>query len=435
MYRYRTSLMWLGIYLLLALVPLGIVLAGEQPTHRGFWVELGAALGFIGLAMMAMQSLFSGRYSGVAPGLGADNVLNYHRQAGVLAVMMVLAHPLIMLLADPGYVAFLDPREETLRAIALILLIVASVLVIASSLWRLSFGLNYERWRLLHGLLALFLVAGGLGHALMVENYLEPLWRQALLVLFLGLLMYLVVHTRLVRPWLAGKRPFEVVDLKQERGDAWSLTLKPVDGRRFDFKPGQYAWFTLGPTPHALQQNPFSIASSARAGTLSFTAKEAGDFTRSLRHTRIGERAYVEGPFGSFSPMPGRNLFLIMGGIGITTAMGMLRTLRDDGDQRRVILLYCNPDWETLTFREELEGLRRTLNLELVYVLEDPPEGIDGERGFLDKEKLARYLPEQPERFSFFICGPDPLMDTAEVGLRDLGLDWRQILTERFQIV
>jgi ferredoxin-NADP reductase len=44
-------------------------------------------------------------------------------------------------------------------------------------------------------------------------------------------------------------------------------------------------------------------------------------------------------------------------------------------------------------------------------------------------------MPENKHEFEFFICGPSPLMDSAESELRDLGITWRRIFSERFQIV
>ena len=46
-YTYRRGLFWVGLYVLLSAVPLGIALAGNVPEARDFWIEFGVALGFI----------------------------------------------------------------------------------------------------------------------------------------------------------------------------------------------------------------------------------------------------------------------------------------------------------------------------------------------------------------------------------------------------
>jgi predicted ferric reductase len=71
----------------------------------------------------------------------------------------------------------------------------------------------------------------------------------------------------------------------------------------------------------------------------------------------------------------------------------------------------------------------------VVYLLEDPPDDWEGESGFVTRELLAKYLPENPETFQYFVCGPKPLMDVAEHALRSLGISWRRIYAERFEIV
>ena len=69
---------------------------------------------------------------------------------------------------------------------------------------------------------------------------------------------------------------------------------------------------------------------------------------------------------------------LIAGGIGITPMMSMIRTLADRGDARPVILLYGSKDWDSITFREELEALKARLNLTIVHVLAESAGWLDG---------------------------------------------------------
>lgn len=434
-YSFKNGLFWIFIYILLGLLPMGIAIAGDIPEFRTFWIEFGVALGFIGLSMFALQFIFSGRITQIPPRFGSDNILNFHRQLGITAFFLILAHPIILILAEPEFISYFDPRVNLPRALALSVATVSIILISATSVWRGSFKLSYEYWRLLHGLLAMAIVFIGVVHAIQVSHYLEPLWKQITLAILMGGTLYLVIHTRLVRPWLISKKPYKVKNVKQEIGESWSLTMKPEGHHKMNFEPGQFAWITLGPTPFSLQQHPFTFASSPNDDTITFTAKESGDFTSTWKDIEPGTKAWLEGPSGSFMPYGEMNLFFIMGGIGITPAMSMLRTMRDNGDPKKAILIYANTEWDDVTFRKELEKLSNEINLKVIHVLEETPEDWEGEEGLVDEELLKKYLPDEPHEFIYFLCGPEPLMDTASIALHDLGIKWNHIYMERFQIV
>lgn len=434
-YTYRRGFLWLTIYILLALVPLAIAMSGTIPEYRSFWVELGVALGFIGLAMFGLQFLFSGRFKKIAPSFGMDNIIQYHREIGIVAFLFILAHPATLLISNPGFLSYFDPRVNAMRAIALSFVTLAIIFILITSLWRTAFKLNYEKWRLVHGLLALSIVFIGTIHSIQVSHYLNPFWKKASIVTLMGASMYLMVHTRIVRPWKNRKKPYKVVDVKPERGQCWTITLEPIGHRIMRYACGQFTWITINESPFSLQQHPFTIASSVKDITISLTAKELGDFTFTWGQIKPGTKVFLEGPFGSFTPMPEKNLFLVMGGIGITPAMSMLRTMRDTNDSREAILIYGNNKWEDVTFREELEEISQKINLKVVHILSEPSDDWKGETGYVDQKLLEKHLPKKPDNFMYFICGPMPLMDVTEISLRNLGIDWRTIYTERFEIV
>src|SRR5690606_19617157 len=313
-------------YMALALVPMAIALAGSTPEVRARGVETGVMSGLLALGVLSAQAVTSGRQRWFARGLGQDDLLRFHRQTGLFALVLVLVHPLTLFVADSAFLSYLDPRDELLRALSLWFVLVAATVLIASSLWRLAFGLSYERWRLLHGGLALAIVALGLGHALMVDHYTGPLWKKALLVMAVGGALYLMVETRLRRPW-------RVEEVRGGRDDSWTLRLIPHGHDGMAFRPGQFAWLSLGDSPWTMQQHPFSMTSSADAdGAVEFTIKALGDFTSTIQDVEPGSCAWLEGPYGVFTWEPGQcpdGAVFITGGVGITPVVSMLRTARD----------------------------------------------------------------------------------------------------------
>lgn len=434
----RSALLWCTGYLFLALVPLGLALLIRPHEVREFGAELGALLGLLALGVLASQAVISGRHRWFAESVGYDNILQFHRQTGIFALLLVLAHPIVMIATRPGWLEYLDPRDDTLRAITLILLVLATLVLVASSLWRTRFGLSYEWWRALHGALTLFIVAGGLGHAVMVQHYTQGVITTLLLGAVVGGSLLLVVETRLLRPWRLRKRAWKVVANEQERGDATTLTLEAEGRHRLDFAPGQFFWITLGDTPFSLQQHPFSVASSVSDGRrFSFTAKRLGDFTNTLPDVKPGTRAFIEGPFGSFIPEPDNasGAVLIAGGIGITPIMSILRTLHDQGDTRPLWLLYANKTWEDAAFRDELAELEGQLDLDVIHVISDPEPEWKGERGKIDEALVKRRVPADDGRREYFICGPEPLMNVAEKALLAQGAAATRIYSDRFDIV
>lgn len=432
--------LWMLAYMALALVPMAIVLAGPTPELRARGVESGVMFGLLGLGVLSAQAVTSGRQRWFARGLGQDDLLRFHRQTGLFALVLVLAHPLVLMLSEPDFVTYLDPRDELLRALSLWFVLAATTLLIASSLWRTTFGLSYERWRLLHGGLALAIVAAGLGHALMVDHYTGPLWKKALLVMAVGGALYLMVETRLRRPWRMRRRPWRVENVHRRRDESWSLRLRADGHEGMAFRPGQFAWLTLGDSPWRLQQHPFSMTSSADAdaGTVEFTIKAAGDFTGAMGEVEPGTRAWLEGPYGVFTWEPGQcpdGAVFISGGVGITPVMSMLRTARDRGAREPLWLIHASQDADSMLFREELAELERELPLTLVHVLDDAPDGWEGESGKVDAELLRRCLPGHLAGLPCYLCGPEPMADALEPALSALGVPARNLYCERFDMV
>jgi predicted ferric reductase len=430
---------WLALYVVLAVAPLVLLLLGTAPSSRGFWIEWGVALGIVAFTTLVLQFAVTARFRRIAPAYGSDAQLLFHRVAGYVAFALVVGHPLVLILADSKYLEYFDPRVNPLRTIFLIAALIALVALIVLSQWREFFRLNYEWWRLTHGILALGVVLVGLAHALMVNHYIDGIWKQGLWVLIGLSAVGLLGYVRIVKPWRLKQQPYRVVEVREERGQVWTLIIEPVDHEGIKFRGGQYVWLTLQESPFSLQQHPFSLASSAmHPERLEITSKELGDFTESLQHVKAGTRCFLEGPYGAFT-IEGQvadGAVFIMGGIGITPAMSILRTARDRNDQRPMLLMYANRSWEEIAFRDELEELQQQLNLRVVHVLSDPHEGWEGESGYVTAEVLDRHLPRDPTRtYHYYVCGPTPMMNMVEQELAERGVPLLSRSVEHFDMV
>jgi predicted ferric reductase len=248
----------------------------------------------------------------------------------------------------------------------------------------------------------------------------------------------LLVNVRIVTPLRLMRRPWEVASVEPQPGNVWTLTIRPVGHGGIRFLPGQFAWIRVGRSPLGVRENPFSFASSAEhRPELSFGIKEAGDFTATLGSVTPGTRVYIDGPHGVFSyeRNEGPAFVFVAGGIGISPMLSMLRTLADRGDRRPCVLLYGNPRWEEVPYVAELEELAGRLDLDVVHVIEQPPDDWAGEQGFIDEGVLDRHLPEHPERARYFLCGPPPMMESVEALLEQRGVPVHHIDFEQFDLI
>ncbi len=436
--RTINGIFWILVYLALVMAPLFVMLIGPERPGRGFWREFSVALGFAGLGMMGLQFLLTTRFQTITAPYGIDVVYHFHRQITFVALVLILAHPVILLVETPGMLRMLNPFAGLNLVNIGLLSVLALVLLVALSVWRRGFRLRYEPWRLTHGLLATAAVVLAMVHVTMVGYYINTPDKRTLWIIMAALWIGSLVYIRIIKPLYLLTRPYKVAEVIPERGEASTLVIRPDGHRGMTFKPGQFVWLTVGSLPLFLSEHPFSISSSAmKNGAVELTIKKLGDWSSRVSEIQPGTRAYLDGPYGAFSldmEVADGYVFLA-GGVGITPIVGMLRTMADRQDRRPVQLYYGSKDFESATFREELDELKHKLNLDVVYVLEEPHEGWEVERGYITPELLARHLPEDRLTRHYFICGPVPMLNAVTRALNLLGVPQEQVHSEPFNMV
>jgi len=430
---------WVVIYLLFILAPLFALLAGSLPPARDFWTEFAIAIGYSGLAMMGLQFGLTARFRYVTAPWGEDVIYHFHRQISQIAVGLVVAHALIMSATYPEMFALPGAIGEVpLGAVFAFMSIFALIALVVTALWRVQLNIRYETWHLTHIALAVIAVAAGMAHMVGWAFYLSDPWKRALwiglTIFWIGLLLYV----RIFKPLFMLRRPYRVREVRKERGDTSTLVMQPDGHPGFRISPGQFGWLTLWASPFKITGHPFSFSGSAEVadGRVEMSIRNLGDFTSAIHKVPVGQRVYLDGPYGAFTiGNPADMHVLIAGGVGVTPMMSMIRTLADRGDKRPVILLYGSKDWESITFREELEALKARLNLDVIHVLANPPTGWTGEQGFISAEVFKRHLPPPYADHEYFICGPGVMMDAIEKTLGELGVPLTKYHSERYSFV
>jgi predicted ferric reductase len=430
---------WILAYLGAVALPLAVLFIPAGAPGLGFWWDLSMGLGFAGLAAIGVQFWLTARFKRASAPFGIDILYYFHRWMAVGGLFLILAHfAVLRVTAEEALRPVMPPDAPwhmTAGRVSLLLLIA----LVVSSLWRKRFRLDYDWWRIAHAAMAVVAVLLAVWHVAATGYYTGTTFKRWTWIVYISAWAGLVVYIRAIRPWRLLGRPWLVTDVTPERGRAWTLTLEPDGHPGLSFHPGQFAWLTLGRSPFAAKEHPFSFSSSAaEPGRVRFTIKELGDFTSTIGTTTPGSIAYVDGPYGAFTPdrhpaAPG--FVLIAGGVGIAPLMSMLRTFDDRGETRPVTLIYANNRIDDVLFREELDGFTGRLPLRVVHVILEPETDWTGERGLVDRVILERSLPPDRIEFTYYICGPEPMTDAVQRDLRTLGVPLRRIHVELFDMV
>jgi predicted ferric reductase len=429
---------WILVYLLFIFAPLFALLAGSHPAPRDFWTEFSVALGYSGLAMMGLQFGLTARFRYVTEPWGEDVIYHFHRQISLIAVSLVVVHPVILIAVQPQLLSLANALEAPWTAHFAFVSIFSVIALVVTALWRVALKIKYETWHLIHVVLAVAAVTAGVVHMAGSGYYLVDPWKRTLwiglTIFWIGLLLYV----RIVKPLFMLRRPYCVTEVRKERGDTTTLVMQPEGHPGLRFSPGQFGWLTLWGSPFRITAHPFSFSSSAAAADqrVEMTIRNLGDFTSRIHQVSVGQRIYLDGPYGAFTiGNPADMHVLIAGGIGVTPMMSMIRTLADRGDKRPVILLYGSKDWDSITFREELEALKQRLDLTVIHVLANPPADWTGEQGFINAEMFKRHLPPPYAGHEYFICGPNVMMDAIEKALAEMNVPMSKYHSERYSFV
>src|SRR5258705_10560672 len=136
-FRYAVrGAVWVIFYLLFILAPLFALLTGAIPPARDFWTEFSVAIGYAGLAMMGLQFGLTARFRYVTQPWGEDVIYHFHRQISLIAVALVVAHPLILFAVRPELLALPDYNDVPWGAVFAFLSLFSLIALVVTALWR-----------------------------------------------------------------------------------------------------------------------------------------------------------------------------------------------------------------------------------------------------------------------------------------------------------
>ena len=391
---------------------------------------------------------------------GWNGLISVRRNFGVLGFFYIALHFLIFFWWDrdgsvSSTVDELIEREYLWFGFGALVLMIPLALTSTDAMVS---RLGAKRWKRLHRLAYVIVIAGVVHYYLLVKSDVrQPL---AFAIVVGALLGYRVVahyldlraevragHEKLAMARSAApkRKKFWAGELKiarifDETHDVKTFRFVNPDGGPLPFEHTAGQYLNLALTIDGKRVNrSYTIASSpTRNAYCEISVKRAsnGYGSKHLHDTwKEGQRVKVSAPAGKFlfAGHESERVVLIAGGIGITPMMSVVRSLTDRGWTGDIYLLFSVRLLKDIVFRDELAYLQaRFGNLHVVITLtNDPDASWDGARGQITRELIAGFVPDL-ERGPVMLCGPDPMMTAMRALLVGMGIPDAEIHQEAF---
>jgi len=343
---------------------------------------------------------------------GLDKMYLIHRRSGVIAVVLLLAHFMIV----PRDLTEFNPGKP-LGFYALVLILIG-VLLSAAPIFKKK--IPYHKWINIHKLMGAFYVMAVV-HGLMVHSLIKELPITRVYVFGMA---FMGIAAWFYRAFLFGifnkKLEYEIVGKLDKGAGITEFVMKPVS-RGLSFLAGQFAFFKF-PAMSNKEQHPFTISSHPYSDNLRVTVKDLGDYTKDM-HSKlnIGDKALEEGPYGHFSSSYVKEVdqVWIAGGIGITPFLSLAKDMYTN----KVSLYWCVNEANEAVYAEELRRIEAdNPNFSLVV-------WASKDNGFLTVDKLAL---DDYKNKGYLICGPNALKESMMKQLKAKGVQQANIYEEEF---
>ncbi len=230
-----------------------------------------------------------------------------------------------------------------------------------------------------------------------------------------------------------------VVEVREETPTTKTLVFD-ISGQDFDFYPGQYVMLKVPypPTGEELKR-AYSIASSPlQRDRLELTVrrKEGGKASVILTtEVKEGDRFYIKGPYGKFYWTEGLStrVVLLGAGSGVVPLMCILRYIRDkELHNVKATMLVSYTSYEEIIYRKELEELAKHSNIKVrITLTRNAPENWKGYRGRINADMVLSEIEDLPANL-YYLCGPPAFVEDMKALLTELGVDRKQIKTEKY---
>jgi ferredoxin-NADP reductase/MOSC domain-containing protein YiiM len=239
-------------------------------------------------------------------------------------------------------------------------------------------------------------------------------------------------------PAWAGFRTLTVTEVVAESDSVTSFRMRADEGLPA-YLPGQFLTLRVPGAGDPVPVRTYSLSGDPAGGSyrISVKGEALGLVSAYLRtHLQHGDRIEVAAPRGDFVLAEGSGpVVLVSAGIGVTPLLSMLHRLADETSPRVVWWIHTTHDAHTHAMAAEAADLLGRLpaahSLVSYTAPDSPPAPDSGIRiGRLTAPVIADL--DLPTDATAYVCGPESFMSDITAALAGVGLDPREIHTERF---
>ena len=215
----------------------------------------------------------------------------------------------------------------------------------------------------------------------------------------------------------------EIKTIKKITPDVLQIRTNKPEG--LEFRPGQATELFIKKENWKDEGRPFTFTSLPDDSYLEFVIKTYTSHegvTDKLLDLKGGDKLLQNEVWGNIY-FKGEGTF-IAGGAGLTPLIAILRDRQRNGDNETNKLIFANKTSKDIILKDELKEM---LSDRFINILSDE-KTEEFAYGHIDESFLKKHIINLNQKF--YVCGPDPMIESVVSDLKALGVENENIIIE-----
>lgn len=419
-----TGLFNAGLFLVSAVIPAYLTYDALASNTASNIIALSC--GVVAFCLMATNLFLATRPPIIERLMGGlDQVYFAHKWIGISTLVLAIGHETIGMNLDGsvltrGTAALAKEVAEYAFPVLIVLLVISFVKRIP----KIPFEIPYQFWRMSHRLLGLVFIALAF-HQFFVR---APIEANSLLSSYLQFAAIIGILSFIYMQAIAflRRRKYEISSVVKHPA-ATIIEAQPKSKIKIKPRPGNFAFISIKRSG-LKEPHPFTISQARDDGTIQFSIRGLGDFTRYLRdNVQVGDAMTIEGGYGKFDYRLGSSQQIwVAGGIGVTPFLAFCDSVTED-NTRRIHLFYCVGKEEEAVSLERIKAAAERSD-KFTFTL-----FVSANDGRFSANHIIENSPVDPSSASLWFCGPGPMREAIVGDLKKAGKSPEGVHYEKFE--